>query len=174
MTPEVAALVGAAIGAAVTLALGFIGRIWQSRDARAASRREFVKAITERLQRIVKAGSRDELVALNHEMFNAAALGVYVPRGEEAVHIWYTIRDVRILQLALDSEKNGGKQQADVFDLSIDTMSDLRGWARGEWKRGRRWFRRELRTTEQPWMKKIKEVTDKDKAAKAAAKAAEG
>jgi len=70
MSPDaVAALLGGLTGAGATLGIGFISRAWASQDARNASRREYVTAVTERLQRIVKVKTVEELAALNHEMF---------------------------------------------------------------------------------------------------------
>lgn len=173
MSPDaVAALLGGLTGAGATLGIGFISRAWASQDARNASRREYVTAVTERLQRIVKVKTVEELAALNHEMFGVNALGVYIPRGEDDVHIWYAIRDVTILQLAMDSWKGGGKRQSEVFNLSIDAASELRAWARGEKTRRARWFKNELRTTDQAMVKQVKAASELAEAAAREAAAA--
>ena len=145
-----AALVGAALGATVTLIITLLGRWWIFRDARAAGRRAYVGAATKRMLHLVKTATQEELTDINDETFEVGAMALHIPRWETPVHLWYVFREAQLFRDAVAKVKAGkfSDNQVQLFGEALDVQQELTGWARGQWSRSAFWFWWQLRTTD--------------------------
>jgi hypothetical protein len=150
MSSELAsALLGAAVGAVVTIAVSAAARIIGLRDVRAASRRSYSLDASRRLQSIVASTNDVELDAIDTESgFHTMAIDI--PSREYVVHIWFLFEFRRLIDLA----RGGIDSPSDDFDVEFltdltDTDVAFHRWARGEIARSYLWFWWQLRTTYQ-------------------------
>ena len=152
----VAGLLGAAIGAVVTLSVTGLTRWWANRDYRSAGRKAFTAQSSERLKAIIAARTESEIDRLADQTFESSAAAVHVPRGETAVVLWRVFHERAVIATArlhlrgdLSEEQRKAVRQL-VFDQSLDLQHSLTEWTRGSFTRTRAWFWLQLRTTYRP------------------------